>query len=50
MSVRDREVILKMIKYCNDVGQLMEKYNSDFEAYKTDIPDLLNKLDIILNK
>jgi uncharacterized protein with HEPN domain len=37
MSVRDREVILKMIKYCNDVEQLMEKYNSDFEAYKTDI-------------
>jgi uncharacterized protein with HEPN domain len=37
MSVRDRDVILKMIKYCNDVEQLMEKYNSDFEAYKTDI-------------
>jgi uncharacterized protein with HEPN domain len=37
MNDRDREVILKMIKYCNDIAQLMEKYNSDFEVYKTDI-------------
>jgi uncharacterized protein with HEPN domain len=37
MSVRDREAILKMIKYCNDIELLMKKYNSDFVAYKTDI-------------
>jgi uncharacterized protein with HEPN domain len=37
MNDRDREVISKMIKYCNDIELLMEKYNSDFEAYKTDI-------------
>jgi uncharacterized protein with HEPN domain len=37
MSDRDREVILKMMKYCNDVNLLMKRYNSDFEAYKTDI-------------
>jgi hypothetical protein len=37
MSDRDREIILKMIKYCNDIGLLMQKYDSDFEKYKTDI-------------
>jgi uncharacterized protein with HEPN domain len=37
MNDRDREVILKMMKYCNDIELLMKKYNSDFEAYKTDI-------------
>jgi uncharacterized protein with HEPN domain len=37
MNDRDREVILKMMKYCNDINLLMKKYNADFEAYKTDI-------------
>jgi uncharacterized protein with HEPN domain len=37
MSDRNREVIFKMMKYCNDINLLMKKYNSDFEAYKTDI-------------
>jgi uncharacterized protein with HEPN domain len=37
MSDRDREVILKMMKYCNDIDILMKKYNSEFDAYKTDI-------------
>jgi uncharacterized protein with HEPN domain len=37
MSDRDREVILKMMKYCNDIDLLMKRYNSDFEVYKTDI-------------
>jgi uncharacterized protein with HEPN domain len=37
MRDRDRDIILKMMKYCNDINLLMEKYNSDFETYKTDI-------------
>jgi uncharacterized protein with HEPN domain len=34
MSDRDKEVILKMMKYCNDINLLMKRYNSDFEVYK----------------
>ena len=26
-----------MIKYCNDIGTLMSRFNTDFEKYKTDI-------------
>jgi uncharacterized protein with HEPN domain len=37
MNDRDREVILKMIKYCNDIDLLMKKYDSDFGTYKMDI-------------
>jgi uncharacterized protein with HEPN domain len=37
MNDRDREVISKMMKYCNDILFLMKKYNSDFDVYKTDI-------------
>jgi uncharacterized protein with HEPN domain len=37
MSDRDRDVITKMVKYCNDVAELMERYDSDFETYKNDI-------------
>lgn len=37
MSDRDREVIQKMMRYCNDINLLMKRYNSDFETYKTDI-------------
>jgi uncharacterized protein with HEPN domain len=37
MNNRDRQVISKMMKYCNDILFLNKKYNSDFEAYKSDI-------------
>jgi uncharacterized protein with HEPN domain len=37
MSDRDKDVITKMTKYCNDVAALMERYDSDFETYKNDI-------------
>ena len=37
MNDRDREVIIKMIKYCHDISFLMEKYQSDFQTYKSDI-------------
>jgi uncharacterized protein with HEPN domain len=37
MRDRDREVIKKMMKYCYDIDFLMRKYNSELEAYKTDI-------------
>ena len=37
MNDRDREVVQKMMKYCDDVEFLMKKYKSDFQAYKTDI-------------
>lgn len=37
MKDKDREVVQKMIKYCCDIGFLMEKYQSDFQTYKTDI-------------
>lgn len=37
MSGRDRDVLLKMIKYCCDIEYLMEKYKSEYATYKTDI-------------
>lgn len=37
MNDRDREVIKKMMKYCSDIEYLMDKYNSDIVAFKTDI-------------
>ena len=37
MNDRDREVVKKMMKYCSDIKYLMNKYNSDIEAFKTDI-------------
>lgn len=37
MNGRDKEIVQKMIKYCLDIDFLMKKYQSDFQAYKTDI-------------
>ena len=37
MKNEDILIIKKMIKYCNDINFLMERFNSDFEKYKTDI-------------
>lgn len=37
MNDREKEVLRKMIKYCCDIGFLMERYESDYETYKTDI-------------
>lgn len=37
MNSRDREVINKMMKYCSDIEYLMNRYNSDKQAFKTDI-------------
>ena len=37
MKDKDREIVQKMIKYCCDIDFLMEKYQSDFQKYKTDI-------------
>lgn len=37
MKNEDILIIKKMIKYCSDVNSLMERFNTDFEKYKTDI-------------
>lgn len=37
MNDKDKETLRRMLKYCDDVNILMEKYHSDFENYKTDI-------------
>ncbi len=37
MNDRDKGTVQKIIKYCSDIEFLMNKYNSDFQAYKTDI-------------
>lgn len=37
MNDKDKSVIEKMIKYCSDIDFLMNKYQSDFQIYKTDI-------------
>lgn len=37
MKNEDMQIIEKMIKYCDDIGTLMERFNTDFERYKTDI-------------
>ena len=37
MKNEDIQIIKKMIKYCDDVGTLMTKFDMDFERYKTDI-------------
>lgn len=37
MKNEDAVVIKKIIKYCDDIGILMKKYDTDFERYKTDI-------------
>lgn len=33
----DKENIIKMIKYCDDVESLLTEYNNDYEAYTTKI-------------
>lgn len=37
MNDRDRELLQKLIKYCDDIEFLMKKYFSDFHSYKEDI-------------
>lgn len=37
MRNEDILIIRKIVKYCNDINSLMERFNSDFEKYKTDI-------------
>ena len=37
MSNRDKEIIKKMIKYCDDIKFLMAKYDSNLNTYKSDI-------------
>lgn len=34
---RDDEILRKMIKYCEDVNDIMERFQSDFVKYRTDI-------------
>lgn len=37
MKNEDILLIKKMIKYCDDIGTLMTKFDMDFERYRTDI-------------
>lgn len=37
MKNEDILLIKKMIKYCDDIGILMIKFDMDFERYKADI-------------
>lgn len=37
MKNEDILLIKKMIKYCDDIGTLMKKFDMDFERYKMDI-------------
>ncbi len=37
MKNEDILLIKKMIKYCDDIGTLMTRFDTDFEKYKTDI-------------
>lgn len=37
MKNEDILLIKKMIKYCDDIGTLMTKFDTDFERYKMDI-------------
>lgn len=34
MKNSDREILKKVVKYCNDVDILMEKYQSDYKKYE----------------
>ncbi|MCR5488169.1 MAG: DUF86 domain-containing protein [Lachnospiraceae bacterium] len=34
MKNEDREVLKRMIRYCDDVRTLLEEYGNDFEHYK----------------
>ena len=33
MKSEDRDALVKVIKYCNDVKSLLEEYGNDFEQY-----------------
>lgn len=37
MNDKDKDVLKRMIRYCEDVDFLMKKYHQDFQSYKTDI-------------
>lgn len=37
MKNEDIVVIKKIIKYCDDISNLMTRFDTDFERYKTDI-------------
>lgn len=37
MKNEDILIVKKMINYCNDIGTLVKRFNTDFERYKTDI-------------
>ena len=37
MKNSDREILRKIVKYCDDVEYLKEKYNFDFTKYENDI-------------
>lgn len=32
MKNEDIQIIMKMIKYCSDIGALMERFNTDWRA------------------
>lgn len=34
MKNNDKEILKKVVKYCNDVDILMEKYQSDYKKYE----------------
>ena len=34
---KDKIILSKIVKYCNDINYLLRKFNSDFLAYKEDI-------------
>lgn len=37
MNERDRRVLEKILSYCDDVETLLNKYQRDYDLYKTDI-------------
>lgn len=37
MKNSDKEILKKVVKYCNDVDILMGKYQSDYKKYECDI-------------
>lgn len=37
MRNEDILIVKKMLKYCNDINNLLARFDQDFERYKTDI-------------
>ncbi len=35
--MRDKEIVEKIIKYCNDIEKLKTQYDNDFDKYQKDI-------------